>query len=150
MTTVPLPAGHIAPASSWKADIPGLSVRVRTEPERPLVGQTIRFSLDVTIVDRCCHIFMNFNDGNGWGLHDEPVCTVEDKLTPGPHSIVVHHSYAKADAFRLDFSIHDGSLCESFPPTNPRFRHVEVPACVLVGPNPKTTSCPPPDPWPFP
>jgi hypothetical protein len=114
------------------------------EPEKPVVGQTVRFYLDVTAVDRCCHAFINFNEGSGWLLHNQLICTFEDELVPGPHSMVITHTYAKADAFRLDFSIHDGSMCEPFPAVGPPFRHIEVPACVLVGPNPKKTSCLPP------
>jgi hypothetical protein len=150
-STTALVAGNIAPASSWKADVPGLSVRLRMEPERPVVGQTVRFYLDVTSVDRCCHAFMNFNEGSGWMLHDKLLCTFEDELIPGPHSMVISHTYAKADAYRLDLSVHDGSMCEPFPAIGPPFRHIEIPACVLVGPNPKTTSClPPGSPSPFP
>ena len=149
-STVPaLPAGHVPAASSWKADVPGLSVRLRMEPERPMAGQIVRFHLDVTSLDRCCHAFMNFNDGSGWLLHDQVMCTFEGELTPGAHPAVVNHTYAKPGAYILDFRVHDGSMCEPFPATGPPFRHIELQACVVVGPDPETTSCPIPDPWAF-
>ena len=149
-STVPaLPAGHLPAASSWKADVPGLSVRLRMEPERPMAGQTVRFHVDVTSVDRCCHAFMQFNEGNGWALHDQQVCSFEDELTPGPHLAVANHTYAKPGAYILDFRVHDGSMCEPFPAVGPPFHHIEMLGCVIVGPNPETTSCPVPDPWKF-
>lgn len=151
-TTVPvLPPGNIAAASTWAAEVPGLKIRLRMEPAAPMVGQTVRFRLDVTSVDRCCHAFFSFGDGNTWILHNQVICSFEHELTPGAHRAEFTHTYAEPGAYLAEVRIHDGSMCEPFPETGPPFRHVEMPACVAIGPGTAAaTGCKPAsNPFPF-
>lgn len=152
-TAVPArPPGNIAAASSWSAEMEGLSVRLRMEPEKPVAGQTVRFHVSVTSVDRCCHAFMDFGDGDHWILHNKLACSYDHELTPGAHSFVVSHTYAEAGAYLAELKVHDGFVCgEPLPATGPPFRHLEVPACVAVGPGAAAaTGCKPrPNPYPF-
>jgi hypothetical protein len=151
-TTVPaLPPGNMPPASSWRAEVPGLSIRLRIEPEAPVAGQTVRFRLDFTSVDKCCHVFVNPGDDNMWILHNKLVCSYEHELTPGAHSVEFTHTYAKPGAYRALVQVHDGSMCERFPETGPPFRHIEMPACIAVAPGAAAvTGCKPaPNPFPF-
>ena len=151
-TVAALPAGHIAAASSWSAEMEGLTVRVRMEHAKPVAGQTVRFHVNVTSVDRCCHAFVDFGDGDNWILHNKVVCSYNDELTTGAHSFVVSHTYAEAGAYLAEVKVHDGWVCgEPLPATGPPFRHLELPACVAVGPGTATvTGCKPrPSPYPF-
>jgi hypothetical protein len=150
-TVAALPPGHTAVASSWSAEREGLTVRVRMEPEKPVAGETVRFHVSVTSVDRCCHAFLDFGDDNNWILHDKMVCTYNHELTPGAHSFVVSHTYAEAGAYLAELKVHDGWVCgEPLPATGPPFRHLELPACVAVGPGTAAaTGCKPrPSPYP--
>jgi hypothetical protein len=147
-TTLPArPAGNLAPATSWTAEVPGLSLRMRLDGA-PVAGQAVRFHLDFTSVDACCHLFVDFGDDQRWILHDQPVCTFE--LTPGAHRAVVSHTYAEPKAYLVKVSIHDGDMCKPLPAGPAPFNHIELPACVAVGPgNAGATGCPPP-PNPYP
>ena len=153
-TTTTLPAvlpGNIRPASSWKADVANLSLRVRMEPAAPVAGQAVQFHIDVTATERCCHLFVQFGDNQaGWILHDQLVCTFEHELTPGTHSVVVSHTYAEAGAYLADVRVHDGSMCEPFPAEGPPFNHIEMQPCLAVGPGPEgAKGCKPPNLYPF-
>ncbi|HJV08981.1 MAG TPA: hypothetical protein VJ653_04845 [Acidimicrobiales bacterium] len=136
--------GNLAPAATWKAEVPGLSVSLRMDPETPVAGQAVRFHLEFTGVDRCCHVFVHFGDEDRWILHNQLVCTYEDELVPGRQTVELTHTYEKPGAYLAEVRIHDGSMCEPFPATGPPFRHIELPACLAVGPgNAGATGCRP-------
>jgi hypothetical protein len=148
-TTTTLPArlpGYLPAASSWKAEVPGLKLQVRMEPEVPVAGQVVRFHLSFSSAEPCCHVFMHFGDEDRWILHNQLVCTYD--LPPGDHSVVVSHTYAAPGAYLAEVRIHDGDLCKARPTAADQelFHHIEMPACVAVGPKAAATGCPPPPP----
>jgi hypothetical protein len=149
-TTVPArPPGNIPPASEWRADVPGLSVRVRIDPAQPVAGQPVHFRIDVTSVDKCCHVFVNPGNDDMWILHNQLICSFEHELTPGAHTYRFDRTYAEPGAYLANVKVHDGSMCE-LPATGPPFRHIELPACIAVGPgDAAVTGCrPAPNPFP--
>ena len=154
-TTLPtMPAGNIRPASSWQGSAPGVSVKMRIEPAAPTAGQPVRIDLDVSGVDACCYVFLEFGDNSArFAMNNEWACQGVSPLTPGPHSTVVTHTYAEPGAYLAYVQVMDGDLC-TLPPIPPTdgpvpLHHVGMHACVAVGPRAATEGCAPLPPPPF-
>ena len=140
-TLTPGPSRSIPAKSSWEATAEGASARMRIEPAAPTAGQPVRIHLDFSGVNACCYIQLHFgDDSEKFALNAHWMCEGVSPLAPGAHSTVVTHTYAQPGAYRAYLTVLDGDLC-TLPPVPPSegpspLHHVEIHACVAVGPGP--------------
>jgi hypothetical protein len=141
MKANPNPPGYLAAASAWEAKGDGVSVRMHIEPASPVAGEPVRMHLEYTGGDACCIVEVRFGDGSPFfSANNDPPCVKSGSLSPGTHRTVVTHTYDMLGTYRAQVRILDGDLCT---PT-PIFHHVEMFACIAVGPGtPLTPGCDP-------
>jgi hypothetical protein len=101
-TTRPtVPRANVPAASSWQGVAEGVSARMRLEPAAPTAGQPVRIHIDVSGELDCCYIFLHFGDDtDGFALNNDWMCQGVSPLSPGAHSTVVTHTYARPGAYR--------------------------------------------------
>lgn len=131
-TLTPGPSRSIPANSSWQATAAGVSARMRIEPGAPTAGQPVRIHLDFSGVDACCHVQLHFGDDSEmFALNMQGMCQGASPPGPGAHSTVVTHTYAQPGAYRAYLTVLDGDMCsDALGP----FHHVEIHACIAVGP----------------
>jgi hypothetical protein len=149
--SMPNPPGHLPAASSWRAEAPGVSVRMRIEPPNPVAGQPVRIHIDYTGAYACCIIELFFGDDTvKFIANNDPPCRAGGTLSPGAHSTVLTHTWAAPGTYRAFLTALDADLCTLPPVPGPDTRvedlvhHIELFACIAVGPGtPAVPGCDP-------
>jgi hypothetical protein len=143
------------PASSWRAENEGVSARMRMEPAAPVAGQPVRFFVDFSGELACCQVVLHFGDDTSdFRLNMDGMCQGPSPLSPGAHSTVATHTYAKPGAYRVWLQVLDGDIC-TLPP-NPApgdpipLHNLDVRGCISVGPRSGADGGCEPAPNPFP
>ena len=129
------------PASSWRGEGPGITVQLRIEPATPVAGQPARFVIDVSTVDPCCTLLLDFGDGSsGWTLNNGRPCETSPPLKAGPLSTSTTHTYAAAGAYKASLAVFTGDSCANPPlapgaaPPPPFLGSAHITACIGIGP----------------
>lgn len=129
------------PASSWQAEGQGITVRLRVDPATPQAGQPARFVVDVSTVDACCTVLLDFGDGtSGWSLNNGRACETSPPLKAGPLSTTTTHTYAAPGAYKASLAVFTGDSCANSPlapgaaPPPPFLGAAHITACVGIGP----------------
>jgi hypothetical protein len=145
-TTIPrrptrtiIPPSTIAPASAWQAEREGVSARMRIEPATPVAGEPVRFVIEVSSADPCCHVMLDFGDGSGrFTTNPFNECPKPSSFSPGPHSFETTHVFAEPRPRTAMLLVMAGDVCVQSPsaPASSWLHSVTLSACIAVGPGP--------------
>ena len=135
----PPPTGipNIPPAASWETEANGVTARLRIEPAAPVAGQPVTFRMDFSSAEPCCTVMLEFGDGGGFSVNNGASCA---DLSPGPHSAVTTHTYAKAGSYKLTLGVIAAMPCMNLigpgAPNPPQIHGAQLTGCVGIGPGP--------------
>lgn len=129
------PTSTILGGSSWSQQGDGVSVHMRMVPAKPVAGEPVTFSVDLTAQDPCCAVALMFGDAPtsfqnfGGGNCDGPTSL---------SGLSVTHTYAAPGAYEAlataTFPCHPTTSVPGGPPVPPAIHGVGIHACIVIGP----------------